>query len=756
MMQLDYDRGFDRSHPHADRIFRVDLTMGENVMNIHARALVDAIIASSPHIEAGTLLNPYVGKKYVTTGEGNDRHGFREKFVTCYPEITGIFGFSFVEGDAGCLADPEKVIIPRSMALRMFGDEPAVGKAIASGEFIWTKEAPKTFTVGGVYRDFPGNTQLDNAIYTAIDRTMQGSWNSMNFICYILSDGKTPAAGIEADINGRFDFSPVWNPEGSELSLRLKALPDIYLYGDAGFGSSVFKSGSAATIRTLMAIALLIIIIAGVNFTNFSIAMAPSRVKSINTQKVLGGSTAALRSALVIEALVITLVSWAAAVFIVDILDSCRLLSFMEADMKPAGHPALMLLAGVVALATGLIAGLYPAWYVTSFRPAVALKSNFALSPVGRKLRTWLTGFQFAISIGLIVAAGFVQLQNNYMRAYNLGFDKDRIVIVELGNDIYRQSKDAYANTLREHSGIEDVAFARQKVGAQDEYATYTLKYGDRTFGCYVLDVSHNFAQVMGIGIVEGRDFLPTDEQQGEGVTFIFNKPLQDDFRIEPGSLIDWQGGKARTAGIAGDLKFTSLRTRTESDYIALITNTGNYMPVSFIRIKAGSDVRDAVSHIRRTLAGIDPSYPFDIEFYDDIYHHLYSQEEYLNRAITLLSLLAIIISMIGVFGLVVFETEYRRREISLRKVFGSTTGEILLMFNRTYFRLVCVCFVITAPLVWYAVSRWLENFAYRTPIYWWVYGAAFALVTLVTAATVTFQTWQAANTNPIEGIRTE
>ena len=752
MAQVNYEWSFERTHPQARRIVRAGLEQGATTATIHARALLDAILASSPHIETGTLVNPFVGDKYIITGEGEQRRGFREPFVTCYPDITRIFGFSFLEGEATCLNDPEKIIIPQSMAGRLFGDASAVGQTIFVNEYLWTKEEPRTLTVGGVYRDFPGNTQLTNAVYTAIDRTMQGDWSSSNFICYLLLNGEDPAQ-VEAGINERFDFSPIWNPNHEEASIRLMPLNDIYLSDNDEFG--LFKTGNVNTLRVLSGIALLIILIAGINFTNFSISLAPARVKSINTQKILGASTRSLRGALVSEALTTTFVAWLAALVVVHLLDRYQLLSFIEADLGLGQHLPLVLATGLIALGTGLLAGLYPAWYVTSFQPAMAIKGSFVFSRPARALRTGLVGFQYVISIGLIVGAGFMQLQNNYMQTYNQGFDKDRIAIVELNSSIYQTSRDAYVNGLKGHPAIEDVAFARQKMGTQDSYTTYGMKHADQEFYTYVIEVSPNFLRVMGIPVVEGRDFLPSDNLPGAELTYIFNREVQMEQLIEPEDIVgmaSWGNLPGRTAGIVGDLKFTSLRQG--ADRITFMVNPQQQlMPVSFIRLSAGADIASAVAHIRSTLSGIDPSYPFDIEFYDEVFHQLYRKEEYMNRAVGLLSLLAIIISVMGVFGLVLFETQHRRKEIGIRKVHGASLGNILAMFNRTYLRIVCVCFAVAAPVAWWAVSRWLENFAYRTPLYWWVFAAAFAIIGLITLATVSFQCRQAAQSNPVESI---
>jgi putative ABC transport system permease protein len=308
-----------------------------------------------------------------------------------------------------------------------------------------------------------------------------------------------------------------------------------------------------------------------------------------------------------------------------------------------------------------------------------------------------------------------------------------------------------YVNQLKKYSGIEDVAFSKQKLGASDGYTEYGFQYKDKDFGGYTLEVSDNFLNVMHIPVTEGRDFLPSDMN----ITLIMNKPLQKELGITAGETVEmsaWSISNCNVVGMVGDLKFTSLRQ--SADNIIFLVGSSSALPVSYVRLKAGTHLFDAMNHIRETVAAIDPAFPVNIEFYDEVLNNLYQKEVNLNKSISLLSGLAIIISIIGIFGLVLFETQYRRREIGIRKVFGSTTGEILALFNRTYFRILGVCFVIAAPVAYFGISRWLENFAYKTELSWWIYPLAFLIVFLLTAATVTFQNWRAANANPVESIK--
>ena len=268
-----------------------------------------------------------------------------------------------------------------------------------------------------------------------------------------------------------------------------------------------------------------------------------------------------------------------------------------------------------------------------------------------------------------------------------------------------------------------------------------------------MIAVSQNFLRVMGIPVEEGRDFSPADKLS-EDFVYIFNHAAKMEMNMEAGDQVtSWKTG--RIVGLTGDVKFTSLRSGENN--IAFVTGNIPFpMTVSYIRLKAGTDIRGAVSHIRNTMADIDPSYPYDIEFYDEIFNQLYHKEENLRSLITVFSILAIIISLVGVFGLVVFETQYRRKEIGVRKVHGATNMEILEMLNRSYVYIVLICFALAAPVGYYGIKKWLESFAYKTPMYWWVYLLALLIVLVITIGTVTFQSWRASNANPVDSLKSE
>ena len=554
---------------------------------------------------------------------------------------------------------------------------------------------------------------------------------------------------VADNFNRHFDFKKIYH-EGEQI--RLVPLTDIYYMNETQDGGT-FRSGNKEVTALLFGIALLIVIVAAINFTNFSTSLTPLRIKSINTQKVLGSSDTLLRRSLLIEAALISFIAWLVSLVIVWGLDWAEALPFIEADLSLVSNLPIVFLCGIVALVIGWLAGIYPAYYITSFPPALVLKGSFGLSPSGRKLRTTLICVQFVVSIVLIIGACFVQIQNSYMRNFSLGFDKDQVAIVELNETMYNKHHDTYVNRLKENPGIEDVAFAMEKVGSKDGYNTNGGNYKGKDFQYFIIIASSNFLRVMGIPVIEGRDFSKADELS-DHVSYIFNRTAMEGLDMQVGDAFD-SYSPGHLIGFSDDVKFTSLRGG-EDNIAFLVGNFGYSLPISYIRLKAGSDIHAVVGHIQETMRELDPSYPFNIEFYDEIFNHLYRKEENLRDLVTVFSLLAIIISLVGVFGLVVFETQYRRKEIGIRKVHGATVGEILLMFNKAYLRIVGICFVIAAPIAWQGAKMWLEGFAYKTPLHWWVFLIALLIVTVITLLTVSFQNWKAANENPVNSIKSE
>ncbi|MEF2683775.1 MAG: FtsX-like permease family protein [Parabacteroides johnsonii] len=755
MMQVNYDYTFDCSHRNADAIFRVDIVHGsKGSQAIICRPFARAFTESSPHIKGGCLLNAWVGSPFFYVEQNGQRTGYRENAWEVTPGLLDVIHFDMLEGTAQALDEPGSVILPESMAKKIFGNETAVGKQLIAPNVEMNAQIIK-----GVYKDFPRNSALQNVIYVAMNpKENYDNWGNWNYFFFVRLDDPANKENVLDNFKSNFNAKEVFGNEfewGGEESfdLRLTSLPDVHFLNNVDFDS--MPKASRQTLLVLFSIAFVIIIIAGINFTNFSTALTPMRIKSINTQKVLGSSDRMLRGSLLVEAVGVSMFAYLLSLLFLYVIPKTPVASLVDADISFGAQPMIIAGTAVIAVIVGVLAGLYPSYYVTSFPPALVLKGSFGLSLAGRRMRSVLVGIQFVASFILIIGSLFMYLQNRYMQNAPLGYDKEEMIIVHLNNKI-NKDRDAFTNQLKSFSGVEDVTYSQFLLSSQDQYMGWGRDYNGKNINFQCLPVSSSFLKVMGIEVKEGRDFRPEDDQKETGC-YIFNEKAKAQLELKLNEQIDGD----EIIGFIPDIKFASFRQEVTPMAFYLWGKyqwgqEGNYYNAAYVKFKAGSDLRAGMEHVRESLKKFDSEYPFVIRFYDEVLQHTYEKELKIGSLITLFSLVAIFISIVGVFGLVVFESEYKRKEIAVRKVLGSTTGEVLYMFNVSYFWILLICFVLGAPVAWYGVHRWLENFAYRTPMYWWVLPLAFLAIGMITFLTVTYQNWHVANENPVKNIKSE
>lgn len=757
MMQVDYDKNFDTFHKNADNIYRVEFQWDkESTQAVLSRPMANVFMNFSPHIVAGAVTSPFYNETFYSVDKGVEKSTYMEPTMIVDPSFTDVFDFDILDGSVDALKEPGKVLVPESLARKIFGEESAVGKQITAKEskgllvgFFTTPEG--NYTIGGIYKDLPLNSIIRNAIFLKMDEKADlHNWGNSSYNFYVRLDHPESAKDLVSDFlvyykKNELGKNMSWY--SGEPNFRLTRLPDVHYATDVTFDMT--PKSSRQTVLVLIAISLVILIIAGINFTNFSTALTPMRVKSINTQKVLGSSDGVLRFSLLMEAVCISTVAYLLALWMVHMAGNSTIAKLVDADMSLFAHPLLLSATALIALLTGLLAGLYPSYYMTSFSPALVLKGSFGLSPAGRRLRNVLICIQFIVSFTLIIGSMFMSLQNRFMQNSPLGYDKDQIIVTNLTAPVLKSS-DAFRSSLKTFSGIEDVTYGEFMLSSQDQYMEWgrELKGENIQFQCMPIDPS--FLKVMNIPVTEGRDFREEDALTAEGA-FIFNERARNLYDISLGDKIDG----ANIVGFIPDIKFASFRTEvTPMAFYVRGKGYGGGADYAYIKVKGDSNLQAAMAHVKSVLNEIHPDYPFNVKFFDQVLNTLYEKEENLGSLITLFSLIAVFISMVGVFGLVVFDSQYRKKEIGIRKIMGSTTSEILIMFNKTYIYILCICFALAAPVAYYAIHKWLENFALKTPVYWWVFMLAFLLVFCLTILTVTFQNWRVANENPVYSIK--
>ena len=747
MTQVDYDLNFNKGYKDYEQIFRAEFDPKGNSAFVTTipRPLGELAETSSPHI-TGVSIQGWPGNDDYEVEDNL----FNEPTLSGFGNFMAVFQPEMVCGSADALNLQGQVLIPQSMALRFFGTTDAVGKTIFQGK----RSNNKSLTIGGVYKDFPENTQIGNPLCLPLPADEnKGIWNNWNYGCYVRLSSPDKVTEIEEALNREVDKIEYYTSvkDRGNSYFHLTPIADVH------FSTLGDKSASSrATVYLLICVSFLIVVVATINFMNFSLAETPMRVRSINTQKVLGATTGSLRMSLVAESVLVSIIAWLLSVVLLVALRDSGVQDLVTADLDLANHPRLLAATFGISAAMGLAAGSYPSWYVTSFPPALALKGSFGLSPKGRRLRTALVCIQFFVAFTLVIAIGIMYAQSRYIRKADYGYDKDAIIIGNMTPETIAHSK-AVTEDLKRISGVEGVSVSQFALNSYDHYMGWGMGEEERHVDFQVLPVDFRFLNLLDIRVTEGRNFEATD-----GNVLIANEAAHTAYPwLRLGEPPAEGGVPFPIIGFCENIRFTSFRNNDSAIPMLFLFYGKSYedwREKNFVnvRISAGTDRIAVLRELQRTMEKFTPGHDFNFRFIDQIIETNYRNEMRFTRQILLFSLLAILISMIGVFGLTMFESEYRRKEIGIRKIFGSTTGEILRMFNRRYFYILLGCFAVAVPFGWWMGLHWLEGFAEKTPIRPWVFLTSFLLVTAITMITVTVQSWRNANENPANSIKTE
>ena len=759
MTQVYYDLGYNKSFTEHEKLFRLTLKLGPGMEDYGVtlpRPLVEQMAAASPHIKGYGIEEGWTRIDQFLVGDQE----YSLNLVYGINDFLSVFKPTVICGDLKGLNQLPNIVLPRSEAMRIFGTANAVGKTL---KYKWVDG--RIFNVCAVIEDYPENNFLHGVCFRGTNDN-EGNYRNWNYQAYIRVDDSANLPNVITAMRQKAielfkdDFNMTTQQEEEALQVVLTPIADTHFAKDLSKDSPDIKSVSRSSVYLLICFSLLIVVIAAVNFMNFTLAETPLRIRSINTQKVLGASTASLRGSLLAEAVIISLLAFAGAMAMVYLAHDLGLQKLVQGSILLQDNLWLVGITLLISIVVGLLAGAYPSYYVTSFPPALVLKGSFGLSPKGRILRTSLICLQFVVSFMLVIGVGIMYLQSYLIFHTDYGFDKDEVMVVPTAPDT-RNHADAIDADLRKIPGIEGASLAESVLGSNDRYQTWGRGEGDKhmTFTCVFVD--WRFLSVMGIDIVEGRNFRQTD-----GDVYIFSESAKKKY---PWLAVDKpiNDEDLPVVGFCEDIKYTTLRVDDSQQPIAFLVpsrksffwNDGYWRNHLLVRVAKGVDKREAKEKVLDVVLKYEhESKPdiSDLRYVDDVLEESYRQERLFTQQILLFSLLAILISIIGVFGLTMFESEYRRKEIGIRKVFGSSTKEILMMFWKRYLYILLGCFVVAAPIGYLLGQNWLEGFADRTSVSPLLFLVSFLLITLITMLTVTYQSWKNANENPINSIKTE
>lgn len=486
-----------------------------------------------PGFEYGTIYAPAWGKTALYTDPKNPQYFYETPWAVS-PGFAKVVGLKFIAGSDAEMGQPESIIVSESYARKLFPDGNALGAYLyIEGSNFLTPDATK-YRICGIYEDLPENCQFKNDLFVTMgERVQKDDWGSQNYFAFFRLKPGVSVEEANRQIAATRAIDRMNVDKDDKTALYVFPIRDFYYTMHSPY---YLKTGSRSTTALLVVIGMLIIAIACINLVNFSTALAPMRMRSINTQKVLGSTNGELRRALTLESVCTVLVGWLIALGITATLIHLNVLSFMGFTPSLLTYWQYVAGTGMIALAVGIIAGLYPAWYMTSFPPALVLKGNYALSGKGKRLRTLLIGFQYVVSFALIVSAAFIFLQNRYMRNRALGFDRDQLLVASLPEMPYQSSPyHSFEAKLKSYAEIADVAFAKWELGANEGYTSYMFRHKGEEYGHFFIEVSTNFPDVMGMKLTSGTGFLPSDSISKDPMIFLATEDLQRKTGIEAG-----------------------------------------------------------------------------------------------------------------------------------------------------------------------------------------------------------------------------
>ena len=773
MTQVVYNRSYNASIPDGERVFRFEAKMGtDSPWGICCNRPVNTILAEMPQVETMTELTTWAQTREffagASAGMGNGSSGMSVVQHSCVGSNLTPFGAISARCLDGKLSWDEysdrTLIIPASLAKKLFG------RTDVAGQPLYSKT--DTLTIRGVYEDFPANCSLKNHVLYATQNNLQ-DWSEWSYTAYVKLREGVDAEAMMQGFSKQFKelmWKQQWGGalsagevnEGQEKEVRamfdrqfdsqgyrLTPIRDTYFSG-----VSSKDKGNPAMLFILELACALVIVIAAINFLNFVLAESPMRIKSVNTRRVLGEGLATLRIRIIAETVLMALAACGVA------LIACAVIGKEPSELLLGStalgdHTVLLAIMVLLAVAVGIVAGAYPAFFVTSLQPALVLKGSFGLTPKGRKLRSVLVALQLAIALLMVTYISILLMQSRYIYQSDYGFDKDEVIYAQLTEEHFGK-KDAIRAELLQQSGVADVSFSNFVLGLQDDYMGWGRGDNDHRITFTSMPVDWRYLRTMGIKVIDGRDFTEHD-----GDCYIINEAAR---RQWPWVEMDKKllDNDFPVIGVCEDIRYASTRKDRHQEPLAFVImgesfkEWGDRLGIVNIRVAAGIDKVALRRQISDILTRMGSGEQVEAKFLDQKLEDLYQEEFRFIQQVGWFSAICLIIALIGVFCMTMFETEYRRKEIGIRKVFGSSTKEILLMFCRHYTWLIAVSFIVAAPIAWYLGRQWLENFAERTPVYWWIFPLSLLMVGVITMTTVIIQSWRTANENPINSIKTE
>ena len=764
---------YDQHHEHADRIYRayVDLKFGDmdGNMAVMPAPLAPTLMSDYPEVEIAARFRG-AGNYLLKVSQG-DENIEENRVIFADKEIFDLFTFEVIEGDPiQGLSAPNTLVLTESRAERYFPGESPIGKTL-----ILDNE--DTYKVVAVIEDLPRNSHFRFDVFLSMegrDEAKQTIWLSHNFHTYLRLREGADAQALEEKFPAMLEkyagpqvqqFLGInmdeWRSSGNQIGYFIQPLSEVYLYSD--LQHDIGATGDIKYVYIFSLIAFFILVIACINFMNLSTAKSANRAKEVGVRKVMGALRSNLVNQFLVESILIGIVGFILALG----LARAALPFFNDLANKelfiPWSNPVFLVSVIGLAIFIGILAGLYPSFYLSGFRPIQILKGNISRGAKSGNLRSALVVFQFLASIVLVICTLVVQKQLNFIQNKKLGFNKEQVVILRNTYTLEDQII-PFKEELLNSPNISHVTVSSfMPVEPSNNNNTVFWPKGNRTQEKSIImhnwRVDFDYVPTLGLNIIEGRDFSldhPTDSQavilnEAALASWGFEDPLGKQITTFEDLLEDGTEvlGDYTVIGIAENFHFKSLRESIAPLGLFIGRSTGSMQ----LRLQT-ENVAQSLDYIADKWQSFAPGQPLDYEFMDENFTSMYEAEQKLGKIFTSFAILAIFVACLGLFALASFMAEQRSKEIGIRKVLGAKVSDIFSLLSGNFLKLVFISLLLAAPLAWYVMSQWLQGFEYRTNISIFTFVLAGLAAIFISLITVSYQSLRAAVANPISALK--
>ncbi|HMB63716.1 MAG TPA: ABC transporter permease [Eudoraea sp.] len=759
---------YDKHYANTDRIYRVVLQAeidGEIKKSTHfPLPFAETLEADYPEIKkAGKIYGSALssgGKRAFRLTE-ETQNNFEEGFLYGDQEIFEILEINLQEGNPGeALLRPGSIVISESRAAKYFHDENALGKTL-----VLDDNPSRPYTVTGIMTDFPENAHLDFNFLLPIEDTNM-SWTSQNYFTYVLLDERSNVSELQKKMASIIEnyVIPAQIQRGRDaafinvlktIEYRLQPISDIHLKSDMEMADGL-KHGDIRFVWLFAAIAGFILLLAGINFINLSTAKSANRAKEVGLRKTVGAFKSNLVAQFLTESVMYSLIS-----FVLGAILAWGLLpTFNSMTIKTIAMPwtswwftPILLVSGLII---GVIAGLYPAFYLSAFRPVRVFKGSSGACAKSGKLRSGLVVFQFATSVVLIIGTLIIYKQMNFILNKELGYDKEQVVILE-GTNVLGNKADNFKDQLVQLPQVNQVSLGDYLPieGSKRNQTTFN-KVGEGSDHSGVLSqtwrVDYDYIKTLGIKVKEGRDFSKQFASDSVN-SIIINQKMAHDLGLKKpvGKQLDNNYQQWTIVGVVENFHFASLK----EDITPVALTIGNDLGTIAVKISPGN-VRGTLAAIASIWDRNVPNQAMSYNFLDQRFAQMHEDVQRMGKIFNSFALFAIFVACLGLFALSAFMVEQRKKEISIRIVLGAPFRSIYELLTLDFIKLILVSIAIAVPIGWYLMDRWLEDFAYRITIGWEVLLGAGSIAIVIALLTISYQSVSAALMEPLKSLRTE